>query len=541
MKFLKKHWLAATLTVILVAAFVLRIWDLTKTPGSMYWEEVALGYDAYSILQTGKDYHGNSFPLVAFPSFGDYKPSLYFYTIVPFLKIFGLTPFAVRFPSVLAGVGTVFLVFLIGRQLFGEKVGLFAAGVYVIQPWNLFISRIGFETNLATFLITLGLYFLVKARNNARYLVAAACVLTLSMYAYHAARIVSPLLGVICGVVLLIQQKKKRKEYLVSCALAVGASLLIALPILLNLRNLEVTQRAAETSIFSDLGPIEESNMLRERDGYSLMSRLIYHRYMLFAREILHGYFQNFSFNFLFLEGDENARHQVKEFGVLYYWEAITVLVGFFVLLRERKSWFWLIPTWIAIAGIAPAVTTVSPHTLRFLSAAPAFALLSGLGLFQVIIFVRSLKKPFRVAALGIVVLVISGCFFAYIHFLFAHYYRLNARDWQGGYQELYRSLESLRQKDEPVFVTREQGRPSIYYLWFTKQDPRVVQQTDATAPKDQQELLRVGQYSFVDVVPTEHGALIASSPKKRAPNSEVLDSIALPNGETMWEIWRLK
>src|SRR5687768_9057768 len=98
-------WFYSAIGVILLLAFFLRVYNITQqTP---YWEEVALGYDAYSILKTGKDHHGNSWPIVAFESFGDWKPSFYFYAIVPFVQLFGLNLLAVRMPSVLSGIAIV--------------------------------------------------------------------------------------------------------------------------------------------------------------------------------------------------------------------------------------------------------------------------------------------------------------------------------------------------------------------------------------------------------------------------------------------------
>ena len=85
------------MSILLVAAS-LRLVALSTNPPSTYWDETSLGYDAYSLLKTGKDYHGNPFPILAFPSFGDYKPSLYFYAIVPFMAVLGTTTLAIRLP-----------------------------------------------------------------------------------------------------------------------------------------------------------------------------------------------------------------------------------------------------------------------------------------------------------------------------------------------------------------------------------------------------------------------------------------------------------
>jgi hypothetical protein len=79
-----KKWLL--LFLIFIMAIFLRFFGAKISPSSPYWEEVALGYDAYSVAQTASDHHGNFIPFTTFESFGDFKPSLYFYVLVPFLK-----------------------------------------------------------------------------------------------------------------------------------------------------------------------------------------------------------------------------------------------------------------------------------------------------------------------------------------------------------------------------------------------------------------------------------------------------------------------
>src|SRR4030042_964584 len=90
------------LTIILLAAF-LRLNKLEGTPPSLTSDEASLGYNAYSILKTGKDEYGEFLPII-FKSFGDYKPGLYVYFAAPFIATFGLNEIAVRLPSAFAGV-----------------------------------------------------------------------------------------------------------------------------------------------------------------------------------------------------------------------------------------------------------------------------------------------------------------------------------------------------------------------------------------------------------------------------------------------------
>ena len=54
------------LILILALAAFLRFYKIGQVPPSLNWDEVAIGYNAYSILKTGKDEWGVPFPLLGF-------------------------------------------------------------------------------------------------------------------------------------------------------------------------------------------------------------------------------------------------------------------------------------------------------------------------------------------------------------------------------------------------------------------------------------------------------------------------------------------
>src|SRR3989344_6433819 len=86
----------------MILGLVLRVTWLTKYPAGFTPDEAAFGYNAYSILQTGKDEWGTPWWQLFFTnmrSFGDYKLPLYTFLTIPSIKIFGLSEFATRLPN----------------------------------------------------------------------------------------------------------------------------------------------------------------------------------------------------------------------------------------------------------------------------------------------------------------------------------------------------------------------------------------------------------------------------------------------------------
>src|SRR5689334_25153800 len=110
-----KRFILLILVVFLAA--ILRFWHLTLVPPALNSDEVAIGYNAYSILKTGKDEYNIPHPLT-FRSFDDYKMPVYVYMVAVSMAVLVFNDFAVRFPSALFGTFTVFIVYFLSLELF---------------------------------------------------------------------------------------------------------------------------------------------------------------------------------------------------------------------------------------------------------------------------------------------------------------------------------------------------------------------------------------------------------------------------------------
>jgi len=273
------------LILILLIAGLARFLGQNMSPPSLYWEETALGYDAYSLLKTGKDHHGNPWPIVAFESFGDWKPSGYYYALLPSLRIFGLTDLAVRLPSMVAGILTVYLIYLITLEATSKKdLALWSAAALAISPWHIHFSRAAFEVNLATFWLTLGIFGLIKGKKNAMYLGLSAFSWAASIYTYHGLRVLAPLMIVS---LLWIWKKELRKQKWLGLCLLTGV--LLVWPIISALNTPQIQQRINETSLFSTSQAVITQNQWRQDDRWSIISRIVHHRYWLWAEEMIKG------------------------------------------------------------------------------------------------------------------------------------------------------------------------------------------------------------------------------------------------------------
>lgn len=546
------------LVLITFIAFFLRIDGLTQSPPSPYWEEVALGYDAYSILKTGKDHHGNAWPIVAFPSFGDFKPSLYFYAVVPSVQMFGLNTFAVRFPAVVASSLSVGLTsWLAWRWSRSRAVAGWSGILLAIQPWSWLIGRVGFEVNLAVTLILSAVvcFELSKVAHMWKKvlgLTTGAALLALSMYAYHAARLWGPLVGISAFFLmtewsLLKTQPQKMLVRLVKTWLFPALlAILLLVPLIQELRNPAVLQRVNETSIFSNPEPVLASNEARESLGNVWWSRVLFHRWWWRGAELAESYTSHFSPDFLFGRGDENNRHSSRFFGMLAPWETVTVVSGIVALI-----WFWtgsvqsrrLLITLILISPAAAMVTTATPHALRSLLFGPWLAMLSAIGvvfllknIFRVI--PRQILRVLILAGLCGAILISTLAFWLHLRFV---YPVLTESDWQYGYQEVIETTKSLQRPGEIIYFTREYGRPAMYLFFFDQTEPLEVQAKGKTARRDQLELLEYSDWRFEESNENMTGLHVVPADKDFAAEYPVLSTISGPSGKQYWKIIRVE
>ena len=174
---------------------------MDSIPPGLTWDEAALGYNAYSILKTGRDEYGTILPL-NLKSFGDYKPALYAYVLIPFIAVFGLSEIAVRIPSVLFGVGTIIVLYFLIQKLFqNKKLSLAVSFMVAVSPLSIQFSRGAFESNAAVFLNSLGTLLFLIGLKKPKILFYSAVVLGLSLFTYQASKIFVPIL--VTGLLLI--------------------------------------------------------------------------------------------------------------------------------------------------------------------------------------------------------------------------------------------------------------------------------------------------------------------------------------------------
>jgi len=460
--FLKRNWI---LILILLGAALLRLWQLGSIPPSLTPDEASLGYNAYSILKTGKDEYGKVLPII-FKSFGDYKPGFYVYLTVPFVATLGLTEFAVRFPSAIAGIISIILVYLITGQFFKKKkLSLISAFVLSITPWAIYLSRGAWEVNVSLTLTLLGIYLFFKAFENQKLLILSAFSFALTLITYQGAKLSTGLVLLILAVLYRKEILRINKKYLIG---GIVTGLLISLPIILSLFQGQ-TGRLSVFSIFSYERPKEYIqailNQGKESTG-DLNYDLFHSETLNFARGIMTRWFNHFSGRFLFFEGDwQNPRHTAPYQGVLLMSDLIILVLGFFALVKlgSKKEylfiWFWLI-----LAPLPAALSRDQVHAIRAFNLVIPLTFILSFGWLKL---VESSKKWILIF---LPIFLVSFIYFLDAYFI--HVPKHNSQYWEYGYKQIVETIIPIQNNYKKIKVQQSFAQPYIYFLFYEKYDP---------------------------------------------------------------------
>ncbi len=484
------------MTIILILAAVLRFSFLNSVPISLNWDEVSMGYTAYSVMKTGADEWGSKLPLF-FRSYGEWKSAVYIYLIIPFIKILGLNAWAVRLPSAIAGVLAVYLTYLIGRKLYSERVGMWSAFLLAVSPWHLMLSRPGFEASVALTLVLAGIYFFLRSADNTQYAIPytlySAILFGLAPHTYNSAKLVVPLL-----VLWLIWQSRLYKD-LKKTALFLGILAVFALPILSGLMSGRSQARFSQVSVLTDTAALESFYLSRHTFPLGESAgKLVFNRATYFLYKLSDNWLSYLSPSFLLTSGGDHNQHSMPYHGVLYVVEFVAAGLGLTLLHKSIYPLKYL-PLVLIMIGIIPAAMTREPyHVLRTILTLPAWQLMAGLGLAHL--------HQIKFSRLKIVywLLIIQIISFMLMYFLW--YPRATASDWQYGYKEVAQYLKTYGTDYDKFVMTKWYGEPQLFLAFYNQWDPSVYQKNNADNLRyesenklwlDQLESYTVGDYTF--------------------------------------------
>ena len=456
------------LAAIVILAFFLRFYRVTEVPPSLNWDEVSIGYNAYSILKTGRDEWGQKFPL-HFRSYGEYKLPAQIYASIPGIAIFGLNELGVRITPVLYGTLTVLVLYFLAKELTKNKwIGLLSAFLLAISPWHIQLTRASFETSFSVLWVLLGIWLFIKGFKNSKWWIAATIPFAISIYTYNSARIITPLLVL---TLLIIYRKdiwREKKNAIISAIVFV----LLLLPLAPFVLKGGLSARYRLVSITDDKGLIPR---IEDRRNHSTLpepvKRLIHNRYTYIGFYFVRNYVAHFSPSFLFIKGAGHIQHSVQGIGEMYAIQAPFVLLGLYLFIKKKYPFRGLVFSWLLLTFVPVALTMDSiPNALRTVISAPLYQIFTAIGFWAGLSMLKS--KFLKGSLIALSLIFLGWGFTIFLRQLFVVYPVKYSREWQYGYKQIVNYMVSVQDNYDLVVFTRFYGEPSMFTLFFSKYDP---------------------------------------------------------------------
>jgi 4-amino-4-deoxy-L-arabinose transferase-like glycosyltransferase len=450
------------LIITILAAFFIRFYNYNYPP--LLWDEAALGYNAYSILKTGRDEYGQYFPLI-FKSFGDYKPGLYVYLTFPFVAVFGLNSLAVRFPSIILGSIMPLIAYLFTKKYSKNKLlPLLFSAIIAFNPFSVHFSRGAWETNILTFELLLAYYFFFDKKYF-----WSSILFGLTLFTYQSGKLISLLL---ISALLLANYSKAffKKDFVLKFILPL---FIFSLPILFGLLWRQQGNRLEVVSLFSyPRSPAESQTIISETS--TLDYQIFHSQPVFFIRNFLSRYFNHFSPEFLLTKGDwQSPRHSAPYTGILLIPSFFFLIFGLFTTKYSTRNYlsinlFFLL--WLLLAPIPAALTRDSLSAVRAMSLSLPLCYFSALGIINTLNILNKNKFFYLTISLFIFLSYLLS-FIYYTDLYYNHMVKKSPQDWLYGYQQACEYvIENGDNRD--VYFTNFYGQAYIYYLFYSQYPP---------------------------------------------------------------------
>ena len=481
--------------VVLALAFGVgvRTFRLDGVPPGFHWDEACVGYDAYSILKTGRDHHGHFLPLNE-RAFNDYRRPLLTYSLIPLIEVLGLNVTTVRLGAALWGISDLVAITTLAGLMLGWPGAAAAAVFAAVSPWHLSFSRVALQGGSGAAIISIATLFFwlwLKSRRSI-WLYLSAFVFGLSLYSFTIADAFTPLFLAFLALLYWREFRDAGGQSLRAAALFV----LLAIPLAASF----VMYPAQMNARFDWL------SILTPGGCFGCTTTPLSVRLATSAA----GFVGYFTPSFLFVHGDLGDHWtliHVPGFGQLLPEQAPLIALALFALVagRRRKTALFLLG-WTVLATLPAAVirplgansaepgkllptawmvfdpsTDTLPVTPWLIFSHPdsrhavlamvPWILLSALG-FVTLLELTSSRRALRIALCAALA---AGTLFHAARFIrsyFIDYPVLAAPYFQYGWKQVMEHLGPRGDPAQRVVITKRGPEPYIYVLFFGHYPP---------------------------------------------------------------------
>ncbi|MFA6081076.1 MAG: glycosyltransferase family 39 protein [Patescibacteria group bacterium] len=428
-------------------------------------DEAAFGYNAYSILKTGRDEYGSLLPL-RFKSFGDYKMPLYTYLSIPFIALGGLNEATTRSLNTVIAILFPFIIYLLSYQLFKNKrISLLASFLLALSPGLQTVGRQAHESYLTTFFLATTILFFLKFREKNSFKSFLSFTLSLFIFSlgYQFSRLWIIFFAI--GCIYFVVKKMISKKFILP--------LIIVFVILFVPDIIVRPTRVGNLLFFKNIGLGLQTAELRSEGG----ERVLYNKATVGIKNLILNHISYLSPQFLVIRGDENYRFGYEGISSVTLIEYLFIFIGLYYLFKEKQKFRYILLILLLFAPLAGSLAWAGFSITRTLPLIVITSIISAYGFFGLIKEIKNSKT---------LIFVIFSCLFVYgifsfysWDFYFNHYPKraLTIRAFQCGNKEMAEFIKKNYSSTDTFYITQKNGQPYIFLLFYLKYPPEKYQQ----------------------------------------------------------------
>jgi hypothetical protein len=211
---------------------------------------------------------------------------------------------------------------------------------------------------------------------------------------------------------------------------------------------------------------------MRAGSSYSpIITKFVYNRPIYFAKTVASNYIKYFSPQFIWQSIGSQTQFAIPDTNMLTLPVTIFTFIGLvFVLQNISNKNYQFVFIWLLLSPVAASLTADPPQALRPNPMIPALIILATLAILKLAELTKT--KLF----IPTILIIIGISFASYSRMYFNSYVTGYSQSWQYGYQEAVEYIKNNRQNYQNVFVTKRLAEPHMFYAFFTKLDPKLMQ-----------------------------------------------------------------
>lgn len=444
------------------------MYHLSTNPVGFFADEASTGYDAFKILHTGKDHHGEAFPLFFKGFYFDNVSPYQIYLTVPFVGLFGLNETSVRTTPVFFSLIELIFFYLLLKEVIPKSFSLGGTFLLSISPWHFHLSRVAmgdyYSWTLLT-LISLYLFVLACKKKSTKFFILSSLFFSLTTYSYTPARLITPLFFLLVFFIFLLKGRFK----------VAILSLLAYIVMLIPFINFQINDPHSFQRIKDTMGiDIKKQNLVNSSDESG------------FYNFFLKKYVAHYSDTFLFEKGDANypgqsiKRHSISGLGLLYYYQKWLILAGLIwtVLQIVKKGRYELI-SFLLLFLIFPLADSLTldptPYATRSYLGVVPMHLLIGIGIYGLYQFISGKKiSTYNLKAPFLFIVAISS--FVSV-FMLVQKFKENPTTtsagwgWQYGPRDIIGYFLSVKDEYDELYMSEEFNGAQIFFKFYDSQN----------------------------------------------------------------------